>query len=112
MKKAIRELFLDNPSRVTVILTPDTELAARREEEEKQRLAAFQKQCPAKERKEICDICQDLKKAQSAPDTEEALATIPNLVISDMPKENLHIPRCVEEKTATPIFTAIWTRMA
>ncbi len=104
-EKAIRELFLDNPSRVTVILTPDTKLAARREEEERQHLAEYQKQCSDEERKEICAICQDLKKAQSAPDTEEALATIPNLVIADMPKENLHIPRRIEEKNGhTHIF--------
>ncbi|MDO5536488.1 MAG: insulinase family protein, partial [Desulfovibrionaceae bacterium] len=96
-ENALRELFLDNPSRATVILTPDTGLAAKTEAEEQARLDDIQAKSSPEERRAVCEICAELQKAQSTPDSPEALATIPNLGIADMPAENRITPRSVSE---------------
>ncbi len=105
-EKAIKDFFLDNPTRTTVVLTPDTELAARKEQEEAKKLADFQAKCTAEERRHICDVCRNLKAKQAAPDTPEVLATIPNLVVADMPLKNSRVPYSVQEKEENTLFSS------
>lgn len=102
-ENALRELFLANPTRTTVIMTPDTELAARTQAKEQARLADIQAACSPGERQRIVDITTELQKAQSTPDSPEALATIPNLRVADMPKENRQTPRTVREEQKTSL---------
>ena len=97
-EEAIRTLFLDNPSRATVILTPDDQLAARIEAEEAARIKAVQDDMNAEERAAIVRICQELQQAQATPDSPEALASIPSLGLEDLPGENRHTARAVREE--------------
>ena len=97
---AIRRWLLDNPSRATVILVPDDGLARRLADEEKARVEAARAPMSPEERQAVCDITAALKAAQAAPDSPEALATVPNLRVGDMPRENRPIPREVTEEGA------------
>ncbi len=97
-EQALRDLFISNPSRATVILTPDTGMAARLAAEEQARLDEIQAGMNAEERAEVVRVCRELQLAQSTPDSPEALASIPNLGVADMPKENRRIPREVREE--------------
>ncbi len=88
----LRSCFLDNPTCATVILTPDTGMAARLEKEEAAHLDAVRASMSPAQREEVVRVCQELRLAQSTPDSPEKLATIPNLRVADMPLKNKHIP--------------------
>lgn len=103
-EEAIRTLFLENPSRATVVLTPDEGLAARIEEEEAARVSAAQAAMSAKEREEVVRITRELQKAQATPDTPEALASIPSLGLGDLPNHNRLTQRAIQE---TSDFTMV-----
>jgi Zn-dependent M16 (insulinase) family peptidase len=82
----IRESFLENNHRSTIILFPDTELAARTDAEEKQRLASIKAGMNEAQLEAIVANTQRLLKMQATPDSEEALATIPLLQRTDLDK--------------------------
>ena len=103
-EEAIRTLFLENPSRATVVLTPDEGLAARIEEEEAARVSAAQAAMSVKEREEVVRITRELQKAQATPDTPEALASIPSLGLGDLPSHNRLTQRAIQE---TSDFTMV-----
>ena len=103
-EEAIRTLFLENPSRATVVLTPDEGLAACIEEEEAARVSAAQAAMSLKEREEVVRITRELQKAQATPDTPEALASIPSLGLGDLPSHNRLTQRAIQE---TSDFTMV-----
>lgn len=89
---AIRRWFLDNSHVSTVLLLPDAHLAERREQAETDRLARIQQSLNEAERCELAESTRKLLEAQQTPDAPEALATIPCLSITDLPRENKPIP--------------------
>ena len=103
-EEAIRTLFLENPSRATVVLSPDEGLAARIEEEEAARVSAAQAAMSLKEREEVVRITRELQKAQATPDTPVALASIPSLGLGDLPSHNRLTQRAIQE---TSDFTMV-----
>lgn len=84
--------LVDNPHRVTVILTPDTGLAERQERKEREALDALSASMDASARKLVEQQAEVLEQWQATPDTPEALATIPRLKVEDLPRENSQIP--------------------
>lgn len=95
---AIRTWLLDNPSRATVVLVPDKDLARRLDEAEQGRVEAIRQGMDEAQRRAVCEQTAALAAAQVRPDSPEAIATIPNLRVEDMPKENRPIPREVTEE--------------
>ncbi len=108
-EEAIRTLFQENPSRATVVLTPDEHLAARLEEEEQARVRAIQESMSEAERDEVVRITRELQKAQATPDTPEALASIPSLGLDDLPPANRKIRRDI---SSTTDFTLVGHELA
>ena len=88
----IRELLLDNPHRVTVILDPDVGLAARQEEGERAELAAKAAAMTPAERATVVEGTKELLRLQAEPDKPEDLALIPRLHVADLSRENAPIP--------------------
>jgi Zn-dependent M16 (insulinase) family peptidase len=88
----IERYFLGNTHRVTLILRPDPELVAREEADERERLASIRRGKSASELEAILENTRELKRLQEAPDSPEALATIPSLKISDLERHNKTIP--------------------
>jgi len=91
----IREHLLENPHRVTVRLEPDTQVAAQEEAAEKERLAQARAQMSPAALQKALENTLELKRRQVAPDSPEALATIPMLTLRDLDKQNKLIP-CTE----------------
>ena len=83
----IREHFLDNKHRSRVLLVPDTEEEARREKLEQDRLAQIRDEMTNEDILSIAQQSQKLRELQQTPDSPEAIATIPSLSVSDMPRE-------------------------
>lgn len=83
----IREWLLENPHRSTVILSPDPEEGQRRAARETAALEAAASAMPEAERAALAETERRLKLRQEAPDSPEALATIPSLRLEDLPRE-------------------------
>jgi len=100
----IREHFLDNPHRATLVLIPDTDLAARREEEERKRLAAIKAEMSAGELERIMAETSELKTFQQTPDAPEDVATIPTLSVADMRREEEALPQDAKRVAETDVM--------
>lgn len=88
----IREWFLDNPHRISVLLVPDKELGRNQEEEETARLEALSILMTEEEREEARRSAEALRAWQATPDSGEALASIPRLAVEDLPLTNTPLP--------------------
>ncbi|MFU2210929.1 insulinase family protein [Solidesulfovibrio sp. C21] len=104
LEEAIRAYLLDNPHRVTLSLVPDTELDAKRLAEERADLDAIAAGLDEQGKKAITDEQAELRRLQETPDTPEALATIPNLALGDLPIDEAPIPQEVREHGPVSLF--------
>lgn len=91
-EKLIRAYLLDNPHRSTVHLVPDPEEGARIAAAEAERLAAAKTGMSHSDIEKVIETANRLKALQDAPDSPEALATIPTLSLDDIEKTNKSIP--------------------
>lgn len=89
-EQLIKEEILENPHRAKVILVPSKTVGEERREKERQRLEAETGAWSEEERKAV-EWAQDvLVQWQNTPDSEEDLATLPRLTLSDIdPKPEL-----------------------
>ena len=101
----IRESFIENTHRSTVVLVPDPELAARTEADEKERLAAAKAGMDASELEQIVADTKRLLELQATPDSPEAIATIPLLHRGDLDKNIRTIERGETEMHGTTVLT-------
>lgn len=83
----IRKYLLDNPHAAVVTLKPRKGLAAEREAATAERLAERKASLSDSEIDQIIRDTQDLKAYQEAPETEEALASIPLLSRADIDRK-------------------------
>ncbi|MGD8456416.1 MAG: insulinase family protein [Anaerolineales bacterium] len=106
----IKEHFIDNPHRVTVLLEPDPGLDQRQSKEEAARLAKARESMSESELQAIIDNTKKLIEIQNTPDTPEALATLPALILEDLDKENKVIPQEeYEEQGVSVLYHDIFT---
>ncbi|TVM16285.1 peptidase M16 [Oceanidesulfovibrio indonesiensis] len=96
-ENVIRTHFLDNTHRTRVTLLPDKSLAEKRLGEEAAELQAVQERLGREGMERVIEEAEELERLQAAPDSPEALATIPRLQLKDLDKENRIIP--MEEKS-------------
>ena len=90
----VREVFLENPHTAALRLLPDTALAKKRAEEEEAGIRALLEKMGDQADAIVSEKEAALKKWQDTPDSEEALATLPALALSDIPTE----PRCIDSE--------------
>jgi Zn-dependent M16 (insulinase) family peptidase len=88
----IAERLVANQHRTTVLLTPDTEQAAREAAEERARLNAAAAAMDEKARADIVAETAHLKALQEATDPPEALAKVPTLGLKDLDRTNKPVP--------------------
>jgi len=93
----IRDLFLSNPHRTTVVLEPDQGLREREAAGEEERLQKARSAMDPVELEGIVENTRELKRLQGTPDPPEALATIPMLSVEDLDRENKAIPLAFPE---------------
>jgi Zn-dependent M16 (insulinase) family peptidase len=87
LENLIRKEFLDNRHRTTVLLEADPQHNPRRDAEEKARLEIAQAKLGAKDAEAVIRDAEELRRRQELPDPPEALAKIPSLGLSDLPKK-------------------------
>jgi len=101
----IQKLLIDNTHQVTVELNPDKAMAKAQDDEEKARIAAHRAGLSPEEIEKVVAETEELKRLQETPDTAEALACVPTLLVSDIPKEAKSIPTDVGAVGATELLT-------
>ncbi|HEY3700452.1 MAG TPA: insulinase family protein [Spongiibacteraceae bacterium] len=87
IKTLARDLLLDNPHRVTLTLTPDKTLAARRDAAEKKRLAAIKSALNADDTQRIVELAKNLEARQQEKLDESVL---PKVTLHDV-KPDIHV---------------------
>eukprot|EP00879_Flechtneria_rotunda_P006113 GHRR01006426.1.p1 GENE.GHRR01006426.1~~GHRR01006426.1.p1 ORF type:complete len:1001 (+),score=416.66 GHRR01006426.1:475-3477(+) len=93
----IHKYLLDNQHRVTVVMLPDQSLSAKIEEDEKSRLEAIRAQLSEEQLAKVVEETAALKERQETPDPPEALACIPALQLSDIPKTITKVPTAISQ---------------
>lgn len=99
----IQTYLVDNPHRTTVVLQPDTELAARETADEEARLQAARATMQETDLRTVMEKARVLQELQTTPDSPEALATIPTLTLEDLDRQNKTIPIDVSEDAGARI---------
>jgi presequence protease len=84
IKTLARELLVENPHRVTLVMTPDQQLAANRDQKEAQRLAQMKAAMTADEKLHVIEQTKALSKRQEQQDDESIL---PKVGLSDVPAD-------------------------
>ena len=92
----IRERLLDNPHRLTTILSPDPDMQARFDTNVDERLKTIRANLTDEQMRQIAADAAELERLSGQPNSPEDLAKLPQLHISDLPKRPLHIPTTVE----------------
>ncbi len=100
----IRERLLDNPHRLTTILTPDPDMRARLDATENNRLKAIRAQLTDEQMLQIAADAVELERLSGQPNSPEDLAKLPQLHVSELPDEPLHIPTTVETVRGRPLL--------
>ncbi len=100
----IQRYFVANPHRATVVLEPDMQFQERQDEEEAQRLAAVRATMAAEDLAALQAANEEMRRQQEAPDSPEALATLPRLALADLDRQSRKIPLVEMEHLGAPIF--------
>ncbi|MBN2002472.1 MAG: insulinase family protein [Anaerolineae bacterium] len=93
----IQTYLLDNTHRTVVVLAPDAGLQQKQEAAEKARLEQARAAMDDETLQTVLADAQRLKALQEAPNSPEALATIPRLKLTDLDKKVKLIPTDVAE---------------
>ncbi len=99
----IEKCLLTNTHKALVSVVPEKGLQERKEAEERKYLATVKANMSTDEVNAIVEQTKKLKARQEAPDSEEALATIPLLELSDLSPEVEHIERRQEDWNGTRV---------
>ena len=99
-EEKIRQWLLDDTTGVTVIMKPSQTLGAEKLEREHNRVSGEWEAMTEEQKKATADLCEAIRKWQQTPDSEEALATIPVLKVSDIP-ETVKKLSVAEDKVGT-----------
>jgi hypothetical protein len=95
----IDKYLIKNKHRVTIAMAPDKTLREKADAVERARLDAARAAMTPAQLDEIIAQTHELKRLQEAPDTPEALATLPMLTLADLDRRNKQVPT---EMIATP----------
>lgn len=93
----LKKFLLDNSHRVSVVLKPDAALGAEQEAAEQARVDAAAKELGAEGLRAVAAETEALRERQETPDSPEALACVPSLALSDIPREAPDVPTAVSE---------------
>ncbi len=94
--KLIREKFIENPHRLTNVLSPDPEMQTKMDAELAERMKETRAQLTDEEVRKIAADAAELERLNGVPNPPEALARLPQLQVSDLPEKPKHIPTTVE----------------
>jgi Zn-dependent M16 (insulinase) family peptidase len=99
---ALQRWLLDNPHRLTVTMQPSTTMAATKQAHEAEALARIRGSLTEAEATQIREAQAALKAEQEAPDSPEALASLPTLKDEEIPRRVFTVPTEEREIAGVP----------
>ena len=96
-ERTLKAMVLENKHKGTLIMLPDKTLSATRAENEEKELAELLAAMSDEEIEKIKREHEELLAWQRSEETEEVMATLPTLSISDIPEKTDSIPREVKK---------------
>lgn len=93
----IREKFIHNTHRLTLTLIPEPGLQSRKDKEWEKKLAERKAAMSRTELQTIAAAQADIERILNTPTPPEAMATLPQLKVSDLPAKPRHIPTVIEK---------------
>ena len=100
----IRERLLDNPHRLTTVLSPDPSVRARLDANVEERLKTIRAQLTDEQMRRIATDAAELERLNGQPNSPEDVAKLPQLHVSDLPEKPLPIPTTVETVSGRPLL--------
>lgn len=94
--RLIQERLIDNPHRITLVFVPDPELESRNEQEISRKLKEIRAKLSDDDLQRIADTTAELDRIAATPNSPEAIATLPQLKVADLPRKPRHIATTVE----------------
>lgn len=92
----IRGRLLENPHRLTSILSPDPGMQNRLKADHDKCMNAMRAQLTEKQVRRIAAKAAELERLNGEPNSPEALETLPQLKVADLPEKPKHIPKQIE----------------
>ena len=93
----IRERLIENPHRLTSVLSPDRDKQAKTDADLAERMKETRAQFTDEQMKRIAADAAELERLNEQPNSPEALAKLPQLQVSDLPEKPRHIPTTIED---------------
>lgn len=103
-EELIRRVFLDNPHKCRVLMRPSHTLGQERQAQERERLLAAQAQWTQEDTARLRSEQAAIEAWQAAPDSPEALASIPMLKLEEVDPEPKPLPLSVEKIAGRPLL--------
>ena len=91
----IRKNFIENPHRLTNILSPDRDMQAKMDAKLAERMKETRAELTDEDVQRIATDAAELERLNGVPNPPEALAKLPQLQVSDLPEKPKHIPTTV-----------------
>ena len=93
----IRDRLVDNPHRLTNVLSPDPKMQAAIDAESERRTKEIRSQLTDEQALQIAAEAAELEMMNGEPNAPEALAKLPQLQVRDLPETPKHIPTTIEK---------------
>ena len=92
-EQLLREVMLENPHCAKLVLYPSRTIGEERRKKERIRLEKIKELWLPVKREKVTAELAHLRQIQGTPDSEEQLASLPRLLLSDIPEEIEEIPQ-------------------
>ncbi len=100
----LQKYFIDNPHKVLITLSPDKNIAKKRDAEQAAKLAEVKSKMTDAEIAAVIETAKNLKIRQQSPETPENLEKIPLIKVSDIRKEPEKLPLIFRDIDGTRIL--------
>lgn len=104
-QRLLKEWFVDNPHRVLSVLEPSAAYIEEMDRSLKEQMAREKAGLGGRELEAIRDNAARLKKIQAEPDSPQALATLPRLKRSEIPRQIDRIPANESNLDGVPLYS-------
>ncbi len=106
LPRMARELLVDNPHRLDIVLAPSHTIEKEQDAELARRLADVRAKLSDAEMRKISEEAAQLEEMNARPNSPEDLACLPRLKVADISPTPQEIPTVTEETGAGGIFTS------
>ena len=104
LERLLTEMFVDNPHYSVLTFVPDRDFLAKKEEAFRKAMDRRKARMKPAELEGIAREAAELDAAQSAPNPPEAVATLPHLSVTDVPREPFELPTTLETLAGRPFL--------